>query len=188
MTASALSLQAVEVSQCISSEPLDLAGLLAKSHHPLAGAVVLFSGDVRDNNLGNHVDYLEYEAKESMAAKMIQEILLEAKERWNLNIAVAQHRIGKVAVGECAVVVITATPHRREAYEANRHIIDRIKHEVPIWKCEYFKDGSKKWGGNCNCHDITGDPNKHLYETSTSGSDLPAPMKEEFTGSITRRV
>jgi len=167
MTALASSLQVVEVSTYISAEPLDLAGQLSKSHHPLAGAVVLFSGDVRDNNLGRQVAYLEYEAKESMAAKMIHEILVEAKERWKLNIAVAQHRVGKVAVGECAVVVITATPHRREAYEANRYIIDRIKHEVPIWKCEYFTDGTKKWGGNCNCHDITGDPNKHVYEAPT---------------------
>ena len=164
MTVLASSLQVAEVSTYISDTPLDLAGLLAKSHHPLAGAVVLFSGDVRDNNLGNSVHYLEYEAKESMAAKMIHKILVEAKDRWKLNIAVAQHRVGKVAVSECAVVVITATPHRREAYEANRYIIDRIKHEVPIWKCEYFTDGTKKWGGNCNCHDITGDPNKHVYE------------------------
>jgi molybdopterin synthase catalytic subunit len=164
MTVSASSLQVVEVSKYISDQPLDLVGLLAASHHPMAGAVVLFSGDVRDNKLGKQVDYLEYEAKESMAAKMIHEILVEAQNRWNLNIAVAQHRTGKVAVGESAVVVITATPHRREAYEANRYIIDRIKHEVPIWKCEYFTDGTKKWGGNCNCHDITGDPAKHIYE------------------------
>ena len=164
MTASASSLPAVEVNKYISSGPLDLAGLLASSHHPQAGALVLFSGDVRDNNLGRNVAYLEYEAKESMAAKMIAEILEEAKKKWNLNIAAAQHRIGKVKVGESAVVVITATPHRREAYEANRYIIDRIKHEVPIWKCEYFTDGTKKWGGNCNCHEITGDVNKHLYE------------------------
>lgn len=176
MTVLASSLQVAEVSTYISEEPLDLAVLLAKSHHPLAGAVVLFSGDVRDNNLGRQVDYLEYEAKESMAAKMIHEILVEAKDRWKLNIAVAQHRVGKVAVGECAVVVITATPHRREAYEANRYIIDRIKHEAPIWKCEYFTDGTKKWGGNCNCHDITGDPNKHVYE-----AQAPLPPKGGVT-------
>lgn len=165
MTTSASSLPAVEANQYISPLPLDLVGLLSAAHHPQAGALVLFSGDVRDNNLGMAVDYLEYEAKESLAVKMIHEILDEARERWKLSIAVAQHRIGKVSVGESAVVVITASPHRREAYEANRYIIDRIKHEVPVWKCEYFKDGSKKWGGNCNCQDITGDPNKHLYET-----------------------
>ncbi|MBC8054010.1 MAG: molybdenum cofactor biosynthesis protein MoaE [Sphingobacteriaceae bacterium] len=167
MTTSALCHQAVEV-KFITSEPIDLSGLLASSHHPEAGAVVLFSGDVRDNNLSKRVSYLEYEANEAMAAKMVAEILEEARLKWKLNIAVAQHRIGKVGVSEAAVVVITATPHRREAYEANRHIIDRIKHEVPIWKCEYFEDGSKLWGGNCNCHEITGSPDKHIYESPQS--------------------
>lgn len=166
MTESASSHQAVEVSKYITPLPLDLVGLLSAAHHPSAGAVVLFSGDVRDTNLGSSVAYLEYEAKESLAAKMIHEILEEAKQKWSLNIAIAQHRTGKVTVGESAVVIITATPHRREAYEANRYIIDRIKHEVPIWKCEYFSDGTKKWGGNCNCHDITGDPSKHIYESA----------------------
>ncbi len=158
---------AAEVKKYLSAGPLDLAGLLGSSHHPQAGAVVLFSGDVRDNNLGKSVAYLEYEAQEAIASKMIAEILEDARQRWNLNIAVAQHRTGQVRVGESAVVVITATPHRKEAYEANRYIIDRIKHEVPIWKCEYFTDGTKKWGGNCNCHEITGDPHTHLYETQS---------------------
>lgn len=165
MTASALCRPAAEA-KYITSEPIDLAGLLAASHHPKAGAVVLFSGDVRDNNLNRNVAYLEYEAQEAIASKLIGQILEEARTTWNLNLAVAQHRIGKVGVGEAAVVVITATPHRREAYEANRHIIDRIKHEVPIWKCEYFTDGTKLWGGNCNCHEITGSPDKHIYETN----------------------
>ncbi|AHM62066.1 molybdopterin synthase subunit MoaE [Flammeovirgaceae bacterium 311] len=148
----------------LSATSLDLVGLLASAHHPQAGAVVLFSGDVRDNNLGKSVDYLAYEAHESMAAKMIAQVLEEAKNRWNLSIALAQHRTGKVGVGESAVVVITASPHRKEAYAANRYIIDFIKHEVPIWKCEYFTDGTYKWGGNCNCQEITGDANKHIYE------------------------
>jgi molybdopterin synthase catalytic subunit len=137
---------------------------LKDAHHPAAGAVVLFSGEVRDNNSGKKVEYLEYEAQIPMASTMISRILAEAKEKWNLNIALAQHRIGKVLLCESAVVVITASAHRSEAYAANRHIIDRIKHEVPIWKCEYFADGTKEWGGNCNCHEITGDVNEHIYE------------------------
>ena len=165
MTTSASCPPAVEVKH-LTSGPIDLAGLLAISHHPNAGAVVLFSGDVRDNNLNKSVSYLEYEAHEFIASKLIGEILEEARAKWHLNIAIAQHRIGKVGVSEAAVVVITATPHRREAYEANRHIIDRIKHEVPIWKCEYFEDGTSLWGGNCNCHEITGSPDKHIYESA----------------------
>ncbi len=148
----------------LSAEPLDLVGLLAKSHHPEAGAVVLFSGEVRDNHPQTDVDYLKYEAQEIMAAKSIRQILDDAREKFPLKIALAQHRIGKVGISESAVVVITASPHRAEAYSANRYIIDRIKHEAPIWKCEYFKDGTKEWGGNCNCQKITGDASKHVYE------------------------
>lgn len=165
MTTSALCHRAAEV-KYITSDPIDLPGLLAASHHPKAGAVVLFSGDVRDNNLSRNVTYLEYEAQETFALKLISQILEEARITWNLNVAMAQHRIGKVGIGEAAVIVITAAPHRREAYEANRHIIDRIKHEVPIWKCEYFTDGTKLWGGNCNCQQITGSLHQHIYETT----------------------
>jgi len=148
----------------LSADPIDTVALLASAHHPKSGAVVLFSGETRDNSNGKEVLYLDYEAQESMANKMIGSILAEAKEKWKLNIAIAQHRTGKVAVGETAVVVITASAHRSEAYAANRYIIDKIKHEAPIWKCEYLADGTKEWGGNCSCQKITGDPNKHIYE------------------------
>ena len=150
----------------ISDKLLDVVGLLAQSHDPKAGALVLFSGDVRDNNIGKDVAYLEYEAHNSLASKMIKEILEEAIVKWNLNLAIAQHRIGKVAVGESAVVVITSSAHRKEAYQANRHIIDRIKHEAPIWKCEVFSDGKKQWGNNCNCSTITGKADQHIYEAT----------------------
>ena len=150
----------------ISDKSLDIVGLLAQSHDPKAGAIVLFSGDVRDNNIGKEVAYLEYEAHSPLASKMIKEILEEAITKWNLNLAMAQHRVGKVGVGESAVLVITASPHRKEAYQANRRIIDRIKHEVPIWKCEVFTDGTKQWGNNCNCSTVTGKADKHIYETS----------------------
>jgi len=135
----------------ISSAPLDAAAMLKDAHHPGAGAVVLFSGEVRNNNRGRGVAYLEYEAHAALASKMIAQILEEAKAKWQLEIAVGRHRTGRVKIGETAVVVITAAPHRKEAYAANEYIIGRIKHEAPIWKCEYFEDGSHEWGNNCNC-------------------------------------
>lgn len=159
-------LQAEGKFEYISSEPLAVGELLSTSHHPKAGAIVLFSGEVRDHNAGKEVLWLEYEAHPVLAPKMIKEILAEAADRWPLNIAVAQHRVGKVEIGESTVVVITASPHRKEAYAANRFIIDKIKHEVPIWKCEIFKDGTKEWGNNCNCHTVTGSAEKHIYESS----------------------
>ncbi|WP_448698787.1 molybdenum cofactor biosynthesis protein MoaE [Mucilaginibacter sp. AW1-3] len=152
MIPSAYSPQAAEDEiPALSAMPLDVVGLLAQAHHPEAGAVVLFSGEVRNHNQGQDVDYLEYEAHEAMAAKMIKNILNDACAKWPLKIAVAQHRTGKVTIGETAVIVITASAHRGEAYEANQYIIHRIKHEATIWKCEYFTDGTKKWGGNCSC-------------------------------------
>lgn len=153
MIQSAYSHQAVEVEVPeLSATSLDVVALLAQAHHPRAGAIVLFSGEVRNHNNGMNVDYLEYEAHEAMASKMIRQIIADAHEKYPLNIAVAQHRTGKVTVGETAVIVITASAHRSEAYAANQYIIDRIKHEATIWKCEYFSDGSKQWGGNCSCH------------------------------------
>ena len=156
---------AEDESPYISAHPLDVVALLALSHHPKAGAIVLFSGEVRENSNGKMVDFLAYEAHTAIASSMIANIIEEARVKWGLTIASAIHRIGKVAVCESAVVVITASPHRREAYAANRFIIDKIKHEVPIWKCEYFSDGSKQWGGNCNCHTVTGEVGKHVYES-----------------------
>ena len=150
----------------LSAAPIDIAQMFAMAHDPAAGAVVIFSGETRNHSNGKMVQYLEYEAKESMAQKMIASIVDDAKQKWSLPFVFAQHRTGQVAVSECAVLVITASAHRAEAYAANRYIIDRIKHEAPIWKCEYFQDGTHAWGGNCNCAVITGDPHKHVYEFS----------------------
>ena len=132
----------------LSAEPLDMAGMLAGAHHPAAGAVVLFSGEVRDNNRGRAVSFLEYEAHGPLAEKVIEEVLSAAREKYSLRVALARHRTGRVAVGETAVVVVTASAHRSEAYAANQYIIDRIKREAPIWKREYFTDGASEWGSN----------------------------------------
>src|SRR5438445_12552314 len=98
-----------ETLQVISAEPLDVVALLSQAHHPSAGAVVLFSGEVRDSNKGREVDCLEYESYVPLAEKMIQEILAEAREKWGLRVAIAQHRIGRLSIGESAVVVITTS-------------------------------------------------------------------------------
>jgi len=134
----------------IVTEPIDIAQLLQQAHRAEAGAVVMFSGEVRNNHNGKAVQYLEYEAYMPMAEKIIDAIVREATQRWNLCFASAVHRIGRVEISESAVVVITAHGHRKEAYEANRYIIDKIKSDVPIWKCEYYTDGTHKWGKNEN--------------------------------------
>lgn len=135
----------------LSNKAFDYAKLFEGFHHPNSGAVVLFSGEVRDNNKGRAVTHLEYEAYESMANKMIAEILATAIQKWELNNAACIHRTGKVEISACAVVVITSSAHRKEAYKANCYIIDRVKNEVPIWKHEFFADGTSEWGQNCDC-------------------------------------
>lgn len=148
---SALSLLQVEV-DVISEAPINLVEVMAAMHHPKAGAVVLFSGEVRNHSKGKNVTHLEYEAYVPMASKMIHEVVAQAKEKYNLHHAICVHRVGRVDVCETAVVVVTASSHREEAYAANRFIIEKIKHEAPIWKNEFFEDGTSEWGGNCNCH------------------------------------
>jgi molybdopterin synthase catalytic subunit len=136
----------------LTSDPIDLPELITHAHHPKAGGIVLFSGEVRNHNAGKEVLYLEYEAFVPLAEKTIKEIVTAAKEKWDLHFACCVHRIGKLEIGESAVVVITSHSHRGESYEANKYIIDRVKHEAPIWKNEFYTDGTSQWGGNCHCH------------------------------------
>jgi molybdopterin synthase catalytic subunit len=118
--------------------------------NPGSGAIVLFSGDVRDFNSNKNVSHLEYESNETLAEKQIALILKEAIEKWGLHFAHAVHRLGRVEVSDSAVIVATASAHRKEAYDANLWIINRIKHQVPIWKKEYYTDGNYEWILQCN--------------------------------------
>jgi len=138
--------------QHITHNPIDIPSLFQKAHSPNTGAVVLFSGEIRSSNKNKEVLWLEFEAYESMAESTIAAILEEAREKWPLNNAVCVHRIGKLDISECAVVVITGSAHRDAAYKANRFIIDEVKRKAPIWKCEHFADGTSEWGANdCQC-------------------------------------
>lgn len=140
------------VAEPLSALPLYLPSLLSAVQDPRAGAVVLFSGEARNHSNGLAVVALEYEAYEPVAIRMINHIVAEAIDRFSLHKALCKHRLGRVEVGESAVVVITASSHRAEAYAANRYIIDRVKHEAPIWKKEVFTDGSSSYSHNCSCH------------------------------------
>ncbi len=129
----------------ITDKPIKLSEHVDIAHDPKAGAVVLFSGETRNHSQGRAVDYLEYEAHIDMAQKTIKEIISEAKNKWPLYYAHCTHRIGRVDISETAVVVVTSSAHRKDAYDANRYIIDRVKKEAPIWKKEYFSDGKESW-------------------------------------------
>jgi molybdopterin synthase catalytic subunit len=143
--------QAEDKIRLVSEDVIDAGFLLSQMHDPKAGAVVLFSGEVRNHSHTKEVEALYYEAYVPMAEKMIASILSDARLKFKLHGAICVHRIGRVEVCESAVVVITTSSHREEAYAANRYIIDRVKHEAPIWKKEFFADGSAEWGHNCSC-------------------------------------
>lgn len=134
----------------LSKHPIDLGKIFTNFHNPSAGAIVMFSGEVRNHHQGRQVAFLEYEAYETMADKMIGKILEEAKKKWELHLVFCIHRLGRIEISESAVLVLTATSHRSEAFAANRWVIDRIKHEVPIWKKETFVDGSSDWVMQCD--------------------------------------
>ncbi|MFB6355556.1 MAG: molybdenum cofactor biosynthesis protein MoaE [bacterium] len=108
------------------------------------GGIATFTGAVRNINKGNEVSRLEYQIYQNMARKNLLTIINEAQQEWNdrgpLSIAVS-HRTGVVNIAEPSVQVAVAAPHRAEALEACRYVIDELKSRVPIWKKEYFKNG-----------------------------------------------
>jgi MoaE-MoaD fusion protein len=114
----------------IHSEPLSVDALLERVRDPRAGAVVSFSGVTRA------VAFLEYEAYAQMAAEQIEVIVADAVERHGLCRAAADHRVGRVELGEPSVIVAASAPHRDAAFAGAREIIDEIKARVPIWKQE----------------------------------------------------
>ena len=125
---------------------IDPSAMLKSVADPGAGAVVLFLGTVRDNSEAGSVERIEYQAYEPMAEKRLAEAEREVKRRWPATTGVKiVHRVGNLAVGEVSVAVAVSSPHRAEAFEACRHAIETIKHDVPIWKREKLGDGSEVW-------------------------------------------
>ena len=120
----------------ITRDPLKRDELIAGVAHPGVGGIVVFEGVVRDNARGKQVRYLEYDVYPEMAVAQIREIVAEAARRWGVERIAVAHRIGRLEIGEASVIVVVATPHRGEAFEACRYIIDTLKTTVPIWKKE----------------------------------------------------
>ena len=107
------------------------------------GGVVTFQGVVRDNARGKQVRSLEYDAYTEMAEQQMAQITAEVEARWEDSTVAMVHRIGRLEIGECSVVVAVACPHRGEAFEACRYAIDTLKSTVPIWKKEIYTDGEE---------------------------------------------
>lgn len=131
----------------ISKEPINVQEVIDKVVQREAGAITTFIGTVRELTHGRKTLYLIYEAYESMAVKKLEQIGNEIKERWQGSEVAITHRVGKLDITDVAVVIAVSTPHRADAYEANRYAIERIKEIVPIWKKEHWEDG-QEWIGN----------------------------------------
>ncbi len=127
----------------ITREPLDRNALIASVAHESAGGIVTFEGVVRDTARGKQVRYLEYDVYPEMAEQQIRAIVAEAERRWGVERVAVAHRFGRLEIGEASVVIVVATPHRAEAFDACRYIIDTLKATVPIWKKEVATDGEE---------------------------------------------
>lgn len=126
----------------ITREPISPEAVADRVRGEAHGAVVVFIGTVRRQSNDRTVLYLEYDAYEAMAESKLLQIADEIAERWGLKDVAFCHRVGRMEVGEIAVVITVASPHRKEAFAACQYAIDRLKQIVPIWKKEAYEDGA----------------------------------------------
>lgn len=130
----------------LSSSPLSLAEVVAAVEHRNAGGITTFTGNVREHSRGKIVTWLEYEAYPAMAVASMDAIALAVEaELPGVRVALA-HRVGRLEIGETAVVIAASAAHRDEAFLACREVIERLKRDVPIWKKEVDRDGGE-WIG-----------------------------------------
>ncbi len=131
----------------ITKDPIDLNEITQTVIRREAGAVITFTGTVREITGDLKTIYLSYESYEEMALKKLRQIGDEMKGKWgNVECSIV-HRIGRLEISDIAVVIAVSTPHRQDAYEASRYAIERIKEIVPIWKKEHMEQG-EEWVGN----------------------------------------
>jgi molybdopterin synthase catalytic subunit len=129
----------------VTEHAIDARELLEAAVSPSDGAALLFWGVVRGEHGGRAVESLEYEAYAEMAEHKMQEIAGEARERFGTGEIHVVHRVGMLRVGEASVGIAVAAPHRGEAYEASRYVIEELKRRVPVWKREGYVDGERHW-------------------------------------------
>ena len=126
----------------ILDTPLDVAACQEWVTSPGAGGITLFVGTVRNQTQGKAVVKLDFEAYIPMALSEMRKIAIQAQEKWTAEKVLIHHRIGTLKIGEIAVVIAVATPHRKASFEACAYAIDTLKETVPIWKKEFFEDGA----------------------------------------------
>jgi len=129
----------------LTQDPIDFAALTESVRSTQAGAVVLFLGTVREMTHGRQTVALDYDSYPEMAEAKLRDLESEARSRWPVVEAGIVHRLGHLELGDVSVAVAVSCPHRHQAFDAGRFLIDRLKEVVPIWKKENWSDGSTEW-------------------------------------------
>lgn len=130
----------------IRETPLSVDEVMTALADAAAGGLTLFVGAVRDHDENKSVTGLEYSAHPTALAELT-EVAEEVGREYDVLAIAAVHRVGRLEIGDAAVIVATAAAHRGEAFEASRALIDRLKQRVPIWKHQLFTDGTDEWVG-----------------------------------------
>ena len=129
----------------LTDKPIDPTQILASVESNNAGAVVLFLGTTREMTGSRKTESLDYEAYSPMAEKKMAELEAEARSRWPILECMIVHRTGHLEIREASIAVAVSSPHRGDAFEAARWLIDTLKESVPIWKKENWADGTSDW-------------------------------------------
>lgn len=129
----------------ITEDPIDESAVRRAVEHPASGAVVIFSGVVRDHDSGQSILSLDYQAH-PQAEQIMAECCAAVAAETGLAVA-AVHRVGHLEIGDIALTAAVSAAHRREAFDACELLVERIKSTVPIWKRQYFTDGKSEWVG-----------------------------------------
>lgn len=116
---------------------------------PECGGIGIFVGTVRNHHEGKAVKALKYTAYAPVAEKMIRQIEHEIQSKYGVSYVRVVHRIGSLDIGDTAIIAIAYAPHRREAFQACEEAVERVKHEVPVWKEEFYMDGSSQYVEGC---------------------------------------
>ena len=129
----------------VTTEPIDERALCEAVLAPEAGALVMFSGIVRNHDHGLSIRSLDYQAHPE-AQRMLAECCSRIAAESGLRIAAA-HRVGALQIGDVALYAVVAASHRKEAFDTCERLVEEIKHTIPIWKRQYFPDGVSEWVG-----------------------------------------
>ncbi len=134
------------VSVGVTEDALDASRIAESLRQPANGALVIFEGIVRDNNLGRRVLFLEYEAYKDMAIRVLRRIADQLTADHELDDIAIWHRIGHLEIGDTSLVIAVGSPHRRDAFKACSEGVDQVKALVPVWKREVWEGGAE-WLG-----------------------------------------